>query len=262
MVRKTSQSAPRNAEREACLSRTRGGKKALRRLPPSSGIVITHPEKELWPASGEKPPAVTKLDLARYYEMAADRLLPHLAGRPVSIVRAPDGINGEHFFQRHAMMGTCHSASQHQSRKASRRSVSSRSTAAEGLVALAQTGALELHPWGVKPGDPETPERIIFDFDPDTELDFARVIEAAREMKARLEKIGLTPFVKTTGGKGLHVVAPVRGTPKNPIDWPKAKAFAKALSGADGGRQPGPLPDQHGEEAAWRKDLHRLSAQR
>jgi bifunctional non-homologous end joining protein LigD len=192
-----------------------------------SGITISHADKELWPASG-KSEAVTKLDLARYYEMAADRLLPHLAGRPVSIVRAPDGINGEHFFQRHAMQGTAVALPSIKVRGESKPYLSVDS--AEGLVALAQVGALELHPWGVKPNDPETPERLIFDFDPDTELDFLRVIEAAREMKARLEKIGLTPFIKTTGGKGLHVVTPVKGTPKNPIDWPKAKAFAKGLS--------------------------------
>jgi bifunctional non-homologous end joining protein LigD len=199
------------------------------------GIVISHPDKELWPSSG-KTDAITKLDLARYYEMAADRLLPHLHGRPVSIVRAPDGIHGEHFFQRHAMQGTAVALPSIKTKGEPKPYLSVDS--AEGLVALAQVGALELHPWGVKPGDPETPERIIFDFDPDTELDFARVIDAAREMKARLEKIGLTPFVKTTGGKGLHVVAPVRGTPKNPIDWPKAKAFAKGLSEQMAGDSP------------------------
>ncbi len=191
------------------------------------GITISHPDKELWPASG-KSEAVTKLELARYYELAADRLLTHLAGRPVSIVRAPDGIHGEHFFQRHAMQGTAVTLPSIKVRGEPKPYLSVDS--AEGLVALAQVGALELHPWGVKAGDPETPERLIFDFDPDTELDFIRVIEAAREMKARLEKIGLTPFIKTTGGKGLHVVTPVKGTPKNRIDWPKAKAFAKSVS--------------------------------
>jgi bifunctional non-homologous end joining protein LigD len=90
---------------------------------------------------------------------------------------------------------------------------------------LAQQGVTELHPWGSKPGDPETPERVIFDLDPAPDVPFARVIEAAKELKKRLETLGFTPFVKTTGGKGLHVVIAIKGA-----DWAQAKAFAKAVA--------------------------------
>ncbi len=99
-----------------------------------------------------------------------------------------------------------------------------------GLVAIGQSGGLELHPWGCKPGDPETPDQITFDLDPDEGLDFADVIAAAKAMKARLEGLGLHPFCKTTGGKGLHVVVPINADAKSRIEWDQCKAFAKAVS--------------------------------
>jgi bifunctional non-homologous end joining protein LigD len=97
-------------------------------------------------------------------------------------------------------------------------------------VALAQQAVTEIHPWGSKAGDPETPERIILDLDPAPDVKFARVVEGAKELKKRLEKLGFTPFVKTTGGKGLHVVIAIKGTPKSPVRWEDAKAFAKAVA--------------------------------
>ena len=193
-----------------------------------AGVTISNPDKVLWPAHDGRPP-VTKADLARYYEQAADRILAHVADRPVSIVRAPDGIEGERFFQRHAMPG-------HNPRlrlidvKARKPYVAVAD--AGGLAAVGQSGGLELHPWGCKPGDPETPEQITFDLDPDEGLDFADVIQAARLLKPFLEDLGLTPFVKTTGGKGLHVVAPIRTDSRSRVDWDQAKAFARAASEA------------------------------
>ena len=173
------------------------------------GITISHPEKELWPKS-KLGPAVTKLDLARYMADAAERMLPHVKDRPVSVVRTPDGINGEQFFQRHELKGTA----------APMLAIKVKGEAkpylgvdtAEALVALAQQGVTELHPWGSKPGDPETPERVIFDLDPAPDVPFAaRDRRRAKELKKRLEKLGFTPFVKTTGGKGLHVVIAIKG---------------------------------------------------
>jgi bifunctional non-homologous end joining protein LigD len=99
-----------------------------------------------------------------------------------------------------------------------------------GLVALGQSGGLELHPWGCKPGDPETPEQVTFDLDPDEGLDFDDVIRAAKQVKVRLEALGMNPFVKTTGGKGLHVVVPIRADARARIDWDQCKAFAKEVS--------------------------------
>ncbi|MGH7025760.1 DNA ligase D [Brevundimonas sp.] len=190
-----------------------------------AGVTITHPDKVLWPALGDHP-AVTKADLIRYYEAAAERLLPYILDRPVSVIRAPDGIAGERFFQRHAMV----------SRAPGLRLIEAGEgkpyvavTDLGGLIAVGQSGGLELHPWGCKPGDPETPDQITFDLDPDEGLAFDAVIAAANLLKPRLEALGLTPFVKTTGGKGLHVIVPIRADARSRIDWDDARTFARAV---------------------------------
>ena len=190
-----------------------------------AGVTISNPDKVLWPARDGRP-ALTKADLARYYEAVAERLLPHVADRPVSIVRAPDGIAGQTFFQRHAMAGASPRLKLIDVRE---RKPYVGVDDVGGLVAIGQSGGLELHPWGSKPGDPETPEQITFDLDPDAGLDFDDVIAAARLLKPRLESLGLTPFVKTTGGKGLHVVVPIRSDARSRVEWDQAKAFAKAV---------------------------------
>jgi bifunctional non-homologous end joining protein LigD len=187
-----------------------------------AGITISNPDKVLWPAS-KKAPDVTKLDLARYYEMAAGRMLPHIANRPISLVRAPDGINGEKFYQRHVLAGVAHAlAIPVKGEKQPFHGIDS----VAGLIALAQAGVLEIHPWGCKPGDPETPERLIFDLDPAPDVSFETVMEAAKEMRDVLAAIGFTPFVKTTGGKGIHVVIAIEGTRSKGINWDDAKAFS------------------------------------
>ena len=191
-----------------------------------AGVTLSSPDKVLWPAS-EGRPAITKADLARYYEAASDRILAHVADRPTSIIRAPDGITGETFFQRHAMAG---SNPRLKLIDVQARTPYVTAVDAGGLVAIGQSGGLELHPWGCKPGDPETPEQITFDLDPDEGLDFADVIAAAKVVKARLESLGLTSFVKTTGGKGLHVVVPIKADARSRVSWDQAKAFAKAVS--------------------------------
>ncbi|HEY2884873.1 MAG TPA: non-homologous end-joining DNA ligase [Rhizomicrobium sp.] len=197
---------------------------AARKPAPNSevlGVTISHPEKELWPKS-KAGAAVTKLALARYYEAAAARMLPHISERPISIVRTPDGIRGPRFFQRHAAAGSGALAMKIKGESKPFLAVNS----AEALVSLAQLGAVEIHPWGSAKGDPERPGRIVFDLDPAPELPFARVIEGARDVRDRLTALGLVPFVKTTGGKGLHVVIAVGGN----TSWSEAKTFAKALA--------------------------------
>ena len=186
------------------------------------GVTISHPDKVLWPKS-KRGAAVTKRDLARYMEAAAPRMLPHIAQRPISIVRTPDGIGGETFYQRHALKGT--QADMLAIKVAGEKEPYLGVDSAAALVALAQQAVTEIHPWGSKKGDPDVPERIILDLDPAPDVAFDRVIEGALELRKRLTKLGFTPFVKTTGGKGLHVVIAIKGA-----DWPEAKAFAKAVA--------------------------------
>ena len=192
------------------------------------GVTISHPDKILWPALGDHV-AVTKADLIAYYQAAAERLLPHVLDRPVSIIRAPDGVAGQRFFQRHAMAGR-HSGLRPIDVGEGQPYVAV--TDLSGLIAVGQSGGLELHPWGCRPGDPETPDQITFDLDPDEGLAFDDVIAAANLLKPRLEGLGLISFVKTTGGKGLHVVVPIRSDARSRIGWDQAKAFAKAVCDA------------------------------
>lgn len=221
VVDKPQPPSSKKAEKAAPAPRRTGKDKVI-----VAGVTLSSPDKVLWPAAGGRP-AITKTDLARYYEQAAERILPHVADRPVSIIRAPDGIEGETFFQRHAMPG---SNPRLKLIDVHERKPYVAVVDVGGLVAVAQSGGLELHPWGCRPGDPETPEQVTFDLDPDEGLDFEAVIAAAKTVRKTLEAKGLNPFVKTTGGKGLHVVVPIRSDGRSRIEWDRCKAFAKAVA--------------------------------
>ncbi|MBV9522485.1 MAG: DNA ligase D, partial [Alphaproteobacteria bacterium] len=187
------------------------------------GVRLTNAAKILYPGEG-----IANLDLATYYHHVARWALPHLAGRPLAIVRCPEGEKGECFFQKHVSAGMPEAIKHAEIAEEGGAETVLYIADAAGLVSLAQLGALEIHPWGSTLRRIEQPDRLIFDLDPDEALSWDRMIEAALAVKGALARLGLESFAKTTGGKGLHVVVPV--TPRLP--WPEAKAFTKAI--ADG----------------------------
>jgi bifunctional non-homologous end joining protein LigD len=186
-----------------------------------AGVRLTHPERLLYPETG-----ITKLELARFYESIADRMLPHLEGRPLSLLRAPDGHTGERFFHKHVGKGWPAAIKRVAVREGGREVSYSMVDDVAGLVALAQMNVLEIHPWGARHDKIEEPDRMILDLDPDPELAWRRIVEAAAQVRLVLHDVGLTSFVKTTGGKGLHVVVPIARR----LDWDGVKDFAAAVA--------------------------------
>jgi bifunctional non-homologous end joining protein LigD len=186
-----------------------------------AGIPLTHPDRMLYPEQ-----QVSKRDLALYYESIGEWIMPHLKDRLVTLVRCPEKYDKECFYQRHANHGLDSSVR--------RVRVSEKGQPVEyiavdtitGVIALVQAGVLEIHTWGSRCDRPDRPDRLTFDLDPDPDLPWSAVADAARLMQARLKDLGLGAFLKTTGGKGLHVVVPIART----LDWQEAKAFAKALA--------------------------------
>jgi bifunctional non-homologous end joining protein LigD len=200
------------------------------------GIKISNPDKELWPASADGA-AVTKIELARYIADVGPWMIDHVKGRPCSVIRAPDGIDGQQFFQRHAGPGTPDVVEEvHVSGD---RKAYIQIDTVEGLVAMAQMAALEFHPWNSAPGNPSMPGRLVFDLDPGPDVPFSMTVKAAKELRTRLDDLGLVSFCKTTGGKGLHVVTPLKTGRSDEVDWDRAKMFAQTVCAQMAHDEPG-----------------------
>jgi len=187
------------------------------------GITLTSPDKVLFPDIG-----FTKLDLARYYETVAPVMLPYVVKRPISLVRCPEGCAQDCFFQRHAMRGMSQAIKEIAIPGGETKKKYLYIDGEDGLFGLAQIGVLEIHDWGVKLPKVTEPDHIVFDLDPDEGFDFDTLKAAAVEVRDFLDALGLTSFLKATGGKGLHVVAPI--TPK--LGWDEVKAFCRAVADA------------------------------
>jgi bifunctional non-homologous end joining protein LigD len=198
-----------------------------------AGVRLTHPERVLYPDQ-----AITKLALARYYEAVADWIVPHVADRPLSLVRCPEGQPGPCFYQKHAGPGVPKEVKRVRIRE------SGGGTASylylddlAGVVALTQIGVLEIHPWGARVARLDRPDRLVLDLDPAPGLPWTRVVEAAQEIHALLADLDLVAFVKTTGGKGLHVVVPLRPE----AGWDALRALGEGI-GAELARR---APDRY-----------------
>ena len=187
------------------------------------GIRLTSPDKVLYPEQG-----ITKLDLARYFHDVADWMLPHVGDRPLALVRCPEGREKECFFQKHPRPGTPKELRHVPIREKNKTETYVVVDDAAGLMSLAQIGALEVHAWGSRTDKLEQPDRLVFDLDPDPSVAWTDVIAAARQIRQFLEDLGLESFVKTTGGKGLHLVLPI----ERRHDWDAAKAFCKQVAEA------------------------------
>jgi bifunctional non-homologous end joining protein LigD len=180
-------------------------------------VKLTHPDRVYWKDAG-----ITKQQLAGYYTSVWDHIAPHLVDRPLALLRCPEGIDGECFFQKHAAAGLISERIRRIKDRKGEELIYIDDL--DGLLTLVQAGVLEIHVWGSTVDDIEHCNRIVFDLDPGDDVPWAAVNQAARELRERLGELKLTSFVKTTGGKGLHVMVPTNGTP-----WDEAKDFAHAM---------------------------------
>lgn len=210
--------------RQASFKRLRPDKSAHGAETPVADIepTITHPERVVFPDA-----ALTKADVAHYYRTVAPWLLPEVAGRPLSLLRAPDGITGERFFQKHLEGGAgAGIRSMMITEKSGRKRPYVVIDDAVGLLSLVQLNTLELHPWGCQPGRPERPDRITFDLDPGDGVPWKAIVQAALDIRDHLRHAGLRCHALLSGGKGVHVIVPLDGRDA----WPAVKRFARALA--------------------------------
>ncbi len=207
----------------------RGPRGENEEAPVVAGVPITHPDRILFPEMG-----ATKLELARYYEAVAPRMLPEAADRPLTLVRCPEGRRKACFYQKHDDGSFPADLGRVDIEEAGGTGTYLYIRDTSGLIGLIQRGILEIHPWGSRIDAVDRPDRLNIDLDPDVGLPWPRVVEAARELRTRVEELGLRVFLKTTGGKGLHLVIPIarRST------WEEARDFTKAIAAERVSREP------------------------
>lgn len=186
-----------------------------------AGVRVTHPERVMYPDQG-----VTKLDLAQYYENIQDWMLPYIANRPLSLVRCPEGRHKECFYQKHLAKSLAKEVPRTTFRES--RGVKEYAYVKDisHVVSLVQAGVLEFHPFGSQVDDVEHPDMMVFDLDPSPGVPWSEMLRITRELHARLDVLGLTSFLRTTGGKGLHIVVPLQPH----ADWEQVKAFSQAVA--------------------------------
>lgn len=221
VVRERAVPAAKAAKAPAARARSRATRNVADDPAQVAGIRLSHPEKMYFPEA-----SITKGDLAAYYADVADWIVPHLAGRPLSLVRCPDGWSGECFYQKHAAKAVNAAVRRVEAPESSGMATYLSADSAAALAGLVQWGVIELHPWGSRTPRLDRPDRLIFDFDPDEDLAYDDLVAAVQLLRTLLSEIGLTGFLKTTGGKGLHVVLPIRAT----LTWEDAKAFTKSVA--------------------------------
>jgi bifunctional non-homologous end joining protein LigD len=186
-----------------------------------AGVKLTHPDRVLWQGQG-----LTKLGLAEYYAEVADLILPYIAKRPLALVRCPNGSDGDCFYQKHSFAGLTDAVeiARVADKDGDEETIIIHDL--RGLINLVQASVLEIHPWGARIEDVDHPDILIFDLDPGDGVAWSAVIEGAKEIRQRLKDTGIESYVKTTGGKGLHVVSPLKPGP----DWEALKAFAHGIA--------------------------------
>jgi bifunctional non-homologous end joining protein LigD len=196
------------------------------RTPIVLGQAISHPDRRFYPALG-----ATKLDLARFYEAVGEMMVPHVKDRPLTLVRCPEGVEGQCFYAKHLATGAKSPLAQIRIRDDETGTDKPQPFTvirdAAGIVALAQLGVLEIHTWNSTDAAVEYPDRFVMDLDPGPEVPWADVVAAARLMREVLRGVGLESWVKTTGGKGLHVVVPMAPV----LDWEGSFALSRAIAG-------------------------------
>ncbi len=188
-----------------------------KQLPKVGSVTLTHPDRVYWDDAG-----ITKHDLAEYYSKVWKWMRPHVIGRPIALVRCPEGASGQCFFQKHATMGIA-TEYLHLVPEKGDKIISIDDL--DGLIALVQAGVLEIHTRGTTIDDRERADRLVFDLDPGPGTGWKDVVAAAREVRERLSALKLKSFLKTSGGKGLHVVLPIK-----PVPWNTAKDFTHAVA--------------------------------